>query len=166
MAVADEAVNDVVAELSNITGVFAVDVSQINELLDRLLSQFTALPLVIAVLALFASGIIIANTVSLATLERRREIGIMKAIGLQGSTVLGLLELENALVGLLGGVLGTGIGAVIILISGVISDSLSSFPLGMLLLLILLAVLIAVVATLVSALGAAREKPLIVLRYE
>ncbi|MCB0028694.1 MAG: hypothetical protein KDE28_12355, partial [Anaerolineales bacterium] len=63
-------------------------------------------------------------------------------------------------------VLGTGIGAVIILISGVISDSLSSFPLGMLLLLILLAVLIAVVATLVSALGAAREKPLIVLRYE
>ncbi|MCB0028695.1 MAG: hypothetical protein KDE28_12360, partial [Anaerolineales bacterium] len=56
MAVEDEAVNDVVAELSNITGVFAVDVSQINELLDRLLSQFTALPLVIAVLALFASG--------------------------------------------------------------------------------------------------------------
>ena len=57
MAVEDEAVNDVVAELSNITGVFAVDVSQINELLDRLLSQFTALPLVIAVLALFADAL-------------------------------------------------------------------------------------------------------------
>ena len=166
MAVEDEAVNEVVGDLADISGVFAVDVSQINELLDRLLDQFTALPLVIAVLALFASGIIIANTVSLATLERRREIGIMKAIGLQGSTVLGLLQLENALVGLLGGILGTGIGAVIILVSGVISDSLSSFPLGMLLLLILLAVVIAVVATLISAVGAAREKPLIVLRYE
>ena len=34
-----------------------------------------------AALALFASSTIIANTVSLATLERRRQIGIMKAIG-------------------------------------------------------------------------------------
>ena len=162
----DERINEVVTELSNIGGVFAVDVSQINEIFDQLLSQFTALPLIIAVLALFASGIIIANTVSLATLERRREIGIMKAIGLQGSSVLGLLQLENAIVGLLGGIIGTGIGAAIIAITGIVSDSLSSFPIGMLLLLILLSVTIAVIATLVSAVGAAREKPLIVLRYE
>ena len=162
----DDKINEVVTDLSDINGVFAVDVSQINEIFDQLLSQFTALPLIIAVLALFASGIIIANTVSLATLERRREIGIMKAIGLQGRSVLGLLQLENAIVGLLGGIIGTGIGAAIIAITGVVSDSLSSFPIGMLLLLILLSVAIAVIATLISAVGAAREKPLIVLRYE
>ena len=109
---------------------------------------------------------IIANTVSLAVLERRRQIGIMKAIGLHSSQILRLLLLESGLVGLLGGVIGTGIGAAVILFMGVLSESPGSFPFLTLVGLVALSVAIAVAATLLTAWGASREKPLVVLRYE
>lgn len=158
--------NQTINTLGHIDGVYAFDISQISALINRLFSQIAALPLVVAILALFASSVIIANTVSLATLERRREIGIMKALGLQSSQVLRLLLLENGLVGLLGGLIGTGIGAAFILLSGILTDSLGSFPIFTLAALVLLAILIALGATLLTAYGASREKPLIVLRYE
>ncbi len=159
-------VQPTITQLTAVDGVFAFDISQLSEILDRLFNQLAALPLIVAVLALFASSVIIANTVSLATLERRREIGIMKSLGLDAGNVLRLLLLENGLVGLLGGIIGTGIGATFILLSGLLTDSLLSFPLLTLGLLILLAVVLALAATMLTAYGASREKPLIVLRYE
>jgi putative ABC transport system permease protein len=120
----------------------------------------------VAVLALFASGVIIANTVSLATLERRRQIGIMKAIGLRSRDVLRLLLLENGLVGLIGGVIGAGMGGLGVVLLGVVSDDPGGFPVLTLVALVVLAVAIAMGATLVTAYSAARERPLIVLRYE
>ena len=159
-------VEETVDRLSQLPGILAFDVSQFSALLNRLFGQLATLPLVVAVLALFASSVIIANAVSLATLERRREIGIMKALGLDTADVLRLLLLENGLVGLLGGLLGTGVGAVFIFLSGVLSDSLGSFPILTLASLVLLAVALTLGATLIAAYGAAREKPLIVLRYE
>lgn len=161
-----EEIDATINALSAIDGVFALDISTITEFLNRLFNQIAALPLIVAVLALFASSVIIANTVSLATLERRREIGIMKALGLPAGKVLNLLLLENGLVGLLGGVIGTGIGAIIIFFSGILTESLGSFPFLTLALLILLAVAIALLATLITAYGASREKPMHVLRYE
>lgn len=161
-----EKINVALATLSDLPDVFALEVTQLNELVERMVKQLSALPLIVAVLALFAGGVIVANTVSLATLERRRQIGIMKAIGLQSRDVLRLLMLENGLIGLAGGAIGAGLGAVGIVLMGVLSDSPSSFPLLTLVALILLAVGIALGATLVTAYGASREKPLIVLRYE
>lgn len=164
--VPEEDIDEVVGELSDVPNVLVLETSQFNAFISRLFNQIARLPLVIAVLALFASGVIMANTVSLATLERRREIGIMKAIGLQSGRVLGLLLLENGFVGLLGGVIGTGIGSVFILISGLVAQDLSTFPLFTLLTLVLLSVAITLIATAITAYGASREKPLIVLRYE
>jgi putative ABC transport system permease protein len=164
--VEEEKVNAALATMSDLPGVFALEVTQLNELVERMVRQLTALPLIVAVLALFAGGVIVANTVSLATLERRRQIGIMKAIGLQSRDVLRLLLLENGLIGLAGGMIGAGIGAVAIVLMGVLSDNPGSFPFLTLVALILLAVAIALGATLVTAYGASREKPLIVLRYE
>lgn len=86
----------------------------------------------------------------------------MKAIGLQSRDVLGLLLLENRLIGLLGG----AIGAIGVLLMCVLSESPSGFPFLTLAALVLLAVVIALVATLVTADGTAREKPLVVLRHE
>ena len=162
----DEHLNAALRELSEIKGVFALHVSLVNQLLTGIFKKLTALPLVVAILALFAAGVIVANTVSLAVLERRRQIGVMKALGLQASDVLKILLLENGIVGLLGGVIGTGIGAVLILTTGMLAESPGSFPFGTLVLLILLAVAISLVATLLTAWGASREKPLVVLRYE
>jgi predicted lysophospholipase L1 biosynthesis ABC-type transport system permease subunit len=159
-------VNAALARLSELPGTFALEVTQLNELVERMFRQLSALPLIVAVLALFAGGVIVANTVSLATLERRRQIGIMKAIGLQSRDVLRLLLLENGLIGLAGGVIGAGIGAATIAITGLVAENPSSFPYATLAALVLLGLAIALGATLITAHSASREKPLIVLRYE
>ena len=65
---------------------------------------------------------------------------------------------------LAGGLLGMGLSALVIVPSGSLGQG--EIPVGALLLLILLAVGLTLGATLLTALGAAREKPLNVLRYE
>jgi ABC-type antimicrobial peptide transport system permease subunit len=162
----DELMADTMRSLSEDKGLFVLPVALVNQMLTGIFEKITALPMVIALLALFAGGVIIANTVSLAVLERRRQIGIMKAIGLHSSQVLGLLMLEGGMVGLLGGVIGTGIGVGMILFMGVVSESPGSFPVLTLIGLIALSAGIALAATLLTAWEASREKPLIVLRYE
>ncbi len=85
------------------------DTRFLNDLINRIIDQFTSFPILVAALALFTGGVVIANSVALSTLERRREIGIMKAVGLQRERVLGMLLLENGLMGLVGGLIGVGI---------------------------------------------------------
>jgi len=150
--------------VSTLPGIFAFPTVDLLAYTKLFADQFVPLPLIVSALALFASSVIIANTVSLSTLERRRQIGIMKALDLQAESVLGLLLLENGLVGLAGGLLGVGLSALIIVPSGSLGQG--EIPVGVLVLLILLAVGLTLGATLLTALGAAREKPLNVLRYE
>jgi ABC-type lipoprotein release transport system permease subunit len=55
--------------------------------------------------------VIINNAVMMATLQRIREIGTMRAIGAQRSFVLSLVVVETVLLGLVFGAAGTGLGA-------------------------------------------------------
>jgi putative ABC transport system permease protein len=59
-------------------------------------------------LALVAGGVLIANSVGLAMLERRREMGIFKAIGYSSARILAGIAVEYALLGLVAGVAGMG----------------------------------------------------------
>ena len=70
---------------------------------DLLLGIFGSLALVVASL-----GII--NTLVMAILERRREIGVLKALGAADRDVQRLFFAEAAAMGLLGGVVGVAIG--------------------------------------------------------
>jgi ABC-type lipoprotein release transport system permease subunit len=58
--------------------------------------------LVIALLGAF----IIANVIMMAILERRREIGILKSMGMRGSSIFSLFLVEGAMIGAIGGGLG------------------------------------------------------------
>ena len=74
--------------------------------LDLFLGIFGSLALAVAALG-------IVNTLVMAILERRREIGIMKAIGASDGDVKKLFLAEAAVMGLLGGALGVGMGWII-----------------------------------------------------
>ena len=74
--------------------------------LDLFLGIFGSLALIVATLA-------IINTLVMAVLERRREIGVMKAIGASDRDVKSLFFAEAGAMGFLGGVLGIGLGCAI-----------------------------------------------------
>ncbi len=72
-------------------------------ILDGFLGIFGSLALVVASLA-------IVNTLVMAVLERRREIGIMKALGASDLDVKKLFFAEAAAMGFVGGIVGTTLG--------------------------------------------------------
>jgi ABC-type lipoprotein release transport system permease subunit len=82
-----------------------------------LIGQFTVLMRVVlytAVLIIFVVAlVIINNALVMATLERVREIGTLRAIGAQRRFILSMLVLESIVVGVLFGALGAGVGAAI-----------------------------------------------------
>lgn len=61
-------------------------------------------------LALIVASVGIVNTLVMAILERRREIGIMKAIGASDGDVQKLFFAEAGAMGILGGLVGVGMG--------------------------------------------------------
>lgn len=155
--------------MNEVPGVFMMETRHLNDVVNRIIDQFTSFPMLVASLSLIVGGIVIANSVALSTLERRREIGIMKAIGLQRERVLNMLLIENGLMGFIGGLIGVGLGSVILLalMVGVFGGNLgNAIPYMTAFSLMGLCVLIALIAAIITVWGASGEKPLNVLRYE
>jgi putative ABC transport system permease protein len=74
---------------------------------------FTIFDLLLAIfgsLALAVSTLGIVNTLVMAILERRREIGVLKALGAADRDVKQLFFAEAGVMGLAGGILGVGMG--------------------------------------------------------
>jgi predicted lysophospholipase L1 biosynthesis ABC-type transport system permease subunit len=170
LQVAPENLNQVLLSLSENPLILSLDISFIDSLLSRLINQFSAIPTLVGLLSLLAAAVAMANTVSLATLERRRQIGVLKAVGLKGRRVLWIMLLENTLIGLLGGVLGIGLSALgVALMTSLGQGAAIPIPRDaapVAIALIIAAVLIAWGATFLSARPAVSEPVTNVLRYE
>jgi putative ABC transport system permease protein len=128
-------------------------------------------------LALAVASIGIVNTLVMAILERRREIGIMKAIGASDGDVKKLFFAEAGAMGILGGVVGVGlgwtIGQVINLGTNVYLKRQSlppehfwAVPWWLVAAAIIFAFLVSLVSGLYPAGRAARLDPVQALRYE
>jgi ABC-type lipoprotein release transport system permease subunit len=75
--------------------------------------------LYVAILIIFLIAlVIINNALVMATLERVKEIGTLRAIGAQRRFILAMLVVEAIVVGIIFGGLGAGLGAVIVSIVG------------------------------------------------
>ena len=83
-----------------------ITLEELNRANNRIFDGLFAFAVGLAGLALVAGAILIANAVGLAMVERRREMGILKAVGFTAGRVLSTLLVENAVLGLLGGLLG------------------------------------------------------------
>jgi len=137
---------------------------------DLLLAIFGSLALAVATL-----GII--NTLVMAILERRREIGILKALGAADRDVKQLFFVEAGVMGLFGGVLGVGFGWFIgraltwgtniyLHRQNLPSAHVFSVPWWLVLGAIVFAVCVSLGAGLYPASRAARLNPVEALRYE
>jgi ABC-type antimicrobial peptide transport system permease subunit len=170
LQVTEEDLNAALLNLSTNPLLFTIDISFIDGLLRRVIDQFSAIPTVVGLLSLLAAAVSMANTVSLATLERRRQIGILKAVGVKGPRVLWIMLVENTIVGLLGGLLGIGLSALGVGILTAVGQG-EAVPIPreaqpIALALIGASVLIAWVATFLSARPITRERVTNVLRYD
>jgi putative ABC transport system permease protein len=74
---------------------------------------FTLLALGLGSVALLVGGVGIANVMVVSVLERRREIGVRRALGATRSSIGGQFLIESVLLSLLGGVAGVVLGVVV-----------------------------------------------------
>lgn len=125
----------------------------------------------IAGISLLVGGIGIANTMFTSVLERRKEIGVMKAIGAQNKDILYIFMIEAALLGLVGGIVGGGIGLALALgVSSAANSALGTeiltvaISVPLLVGAILFSLLIGVFSGIVPALQASKLNPVEALR--
>ncbi|MDI6691643.1 MAG: ABC transporter permease [Candidatus Bathyarchaeota archaeon] len=77
---------------------------------DNILNIVQIFLVAIGSISLLVAGVGIMNIMTVAVMERTREIGILKAIGAKSRTVLGMFLAEAIIIGVIGGFIGTFTG--------------------------------------------------------
>lgn len=84
----------------------AEQIRQVAQNEGTVLSRIKGLMLLITLAALFASALAVSAAMATAIFERRREVGLMKALGAGNLAVAALFFAEGTLLALFGGVIG------------------------------------------------------------
>jgi putative ABC transport system permease protein len=125
---------------------------QINQALG-LISALLGLAILIALLG-------IVNTLALSVLERTRELGLLRAVGMSRRQVRAMVRWESVIIALLGGILGLGVGVFFgwILVTALADEGIEVFavPGVQLVVFLVLAGLAGVLAAVLPARRAAR----------
>jgi putative ABC transport system permease protein len=133
----------------------------------KILSHVSTLLWIVTLAALIAAALAVAATSAAAVLERRAEIGVMKAIGATNASVTALFLVEHLALALIGGAIGFAIGAMLARGLGASVFGAPATPRLILLPIVLgLAALVALVGGLVPLRRAARFDPAPILRGE
>jgi len=149
--------------------VVVVELSSITESIDQFFGIINTFLIGVGSISLLVAAVSILNVMLMSTVERRGEIGVLRAVGVQRNEVMRTILAEAALLGVVGGVAGS----VLALLAGlalnvyVLDDPMVTFRTRNLLYLVL-AFVFALVTSLLSGLypawKAAREHPVEALR--
>lgn len=162
-----------VEAMGYLTRSVADTVAQINSLFGTartILALLGMVALAVAALGMF-------NTLTVSLLERTREVGLMKAMGMKSSEVQELFLTESMIMGLCGGVMGIIVGFVLGKILGIILSvfaifrgvgiiDVSTIPLPFILVIVGLSLIVGLATGIYPARRATRISALNALRYE
>ncbi|HVC24028.1 MAG TPA: FtsX-like permease family protein [Candidatus Dormibacteraeota bacterium] len=144
-----------------------VNLADFTLIIDQFLNNAILFLTAIASLALLAGIVIVANSVALSLLERRREIGIQKAVGLSSKAVYAQVLMETATVAWLGATFGmAAIALVLVPLGRLVLKVTLGIPTPLALAIVLGAIAVAVGTAALVAWRPVRVRPLEVLRYE
>ncbi|HKS80081.1 MAG TPA: ABC transporter permease [Candidatus Acidoferrales bacterium] len=133
----------------------------------RVLSRVSTLLWIVTLAALIAAGLAVAATSATTVIERRAEVGIMKAIGATNMLVTGMFLAEQLMLAVVGGAVGYGFG---LLLARVLGSSVFGSPAPprwvLLPVVLVLAALVAIGGSLIPLRRAARFDPAPILRGE
>lgn len=92
------------------TNAAAKPVRQVADTEGVILGKTQLIMSVVAIFAMIAAALAIANLVTASVMERSKEVGLMKALGARNKSIVGLILTETMIVALVGGAAGFGLG--------------------------------------------------------
>ena len=161
---ADGAEDKVIA-YTDIVGALMSSVTTIVDMISYVLIAFVAISLVV-------SSIMIGVITYISVLERKKEIGILRAIGASKGDISRVFNAETIIEGLVAGLLGVGITALACIPASAIVEALfdvpnvAQLPWQAAVVLVLISVFLTFIAGIIPASSASRKDPVEALRSE
>ena len=158
--------DDKVISYTDMVGMMMSSVTSIVNMISYVLIAFVAISLVV-------SSIMIGVITYISVLERRKEIGILRAIGASKGNVGAVFNAETCIIGLLAGVIGIVLTLIAIFPTNYIIHTVSgntdvnaALPIGAAFILIVLSVVLTLLGGLIPANKASKSDPVTALRTE
>lgn len=120
-------INDLDSIVDNVKniGYFAQSTSDKTAEINNSFNNITFVLSILGVIVIIVAGIGIVNTMIMAVHERKKSIGIMKAVGASSSEIRKIFIVQSGAIGFVGGVIGAIISCILFrIISGAIIDRL------------------------------------------
>ena len=147
-------------------GTLMSSVTDIINVISYVLVAFVAISLVV-------SSIMIGVITYISVLERKKEIGILRAIGASKHNVSQVFNAETFIIGLLAGLIGIGVTLLLLIPSNMVIHSIAgtndinaSLPIVGGIVLVLLSVILTLLGGIIPSRKAAKEDPVTALRTE
>ena len=157
---------DKVIKYTDVVGTLMTSVTEIINMISNMLVAFVSISLVV-------SSIMIGVITYISVLERRKEIGILRAIGASKRNISEVFNAETFIIGLCSGVMGIILSEILLIPGNMIIQKVSNgtnvvarLPLNAALVLIVLATVLTILGGFIPAKGASKSDPVKALRSE